>query len=400
MLSHYNILATAEASLEALNVRNQHVFLSFLPLSHTFERTCGYYVPMMCGATVVYSRSIQQLADDLQAIKPTVLISVPRIFERVYDRIQQQLWARSALPRILFKLAVGVGWRRFEVNQGRARRSPVLLLWPLLNRLVASKVQARLGGRLQMAVSGGAALPLTVAKTFIGLGINVIQGYGMTETSPVLTANRHKHNQPASVGLALPGVDLRIGEQDELLAKSPGIMLGYWNNHRATSEIIEPDGWLHTGDKARIDEQGFVHITGRIKDILVLSNGEKIPPADMEAAITLQPAFDQALIIGEGRSYLTALVVLNPEEWVSLAQRHELDPFDEASLQDRALQNSLLRMISDALHDFPGYAKIRRVTPLLKPWTVDNDLLTPTLKVKRARVLEHYRDAIEKMYNQ
>jgi len=398
MLSHANILATAEASLQALEVRNQHTFLSFLPLSHTFERTCGYYVPMMCGATVVYSRSIQQLADDLQAIKPTILVSVPRIFERVYDRIQQQLRTRSALPRLLFRLAVRVGWHRFEVGQGRARPGPALLLWPVLDRLVAGKIRDKLGGQLQMAVSGGAALPLPVARTFIGLGVNVIQGYGLTETRPVLSANRRQQNQPASVGLPLPGVELRIGDQDELLARGPGVMLGYWNNHRATAEMIEADGWLHTGDKARIDEQGFVHITGRIKDILVLSNGEKIPPADMEAAITLHPAFEQALIIGEGRPYLTALVVLNLEQWVPLAGQHNLDPFDKASLQDRALQGSLLKMIGEALHDFPGYARIRRVTPLLEPWTVDNDLLTPTLKVKRAKVLAHYREGIEKMY--
>ena len=398
MLSHYNMLSISQASIEALlEEEGQHTMLSFLPLSHTFERTCGYYVPMMCNITVAYARSIQQLAEDLQTIKPTVLVSVPRIFERVYERIYSQLKKQSPLARMLFMLAISVGWRRFEVSQGRAHRSPRLLLWPLLNRLVASKVRAKLGGNMYLAVSGGAALPPPVARTFIGLGLNVIQGYGMTESSPVLTANRASDNQPSSVGKTLPGVELRIGENEELLAKSPGIMMGYWNNHQATSETITTDGWLRTGDKAEIKD-GFVYITGRIKDIMVMSNGEKIPPADMENAIALDPLFEQALLIGEGRPFISALVVLNSEEWFPLARQHSLDPFEEQSLSDRHLQNSLLRKIAEALHDFPGYAKVRRVTPLLEAWTVDNDLLTPTLKVKRAKVLTRHSNLIEQMY--
>ena len=398
MLSHYNILSISQASIEALlEDEGQHTMLSFLPLSHTFERTCGYYVAMMCNITVAYARSIQQLAEDLQTIQPTILISVPRIFERVYERIHAQLKKQSLIHRMLFKLAISVGWRRFEANQGRRHRTPLLLLWPLLNRLVASKVQAKLGGKLYLAVSGGAALAPPVARTFIGLGLNVIQGYGMTESSPVLSANRLSENQPSSVGKALPGVELRIGENEELLAKSPGVMMGYWNNHRATSETITSDGWLHTGDKVIIKD-GFIYITGRIKDILVMSNGEKIPPADMESAIALEPLFEQALLVGEGRPYLSALVVLNSEEWFPLARQHNLDPFEEKSLADRRLQHTLLKNIAEALHDFPGYAKVRRVTPLLEAWTVDNDLLTPTLKVKRAKVLTHHSSLIENMY--
>jgi len=399
MLSHQNILTTSQASIEALlEDDTKHTMLSFLPLSHTFERTCGYYVAMMCNISVAYARSIQQLAEDLQTIKPTVLVSVPRIFERVYERIHQQLRKQSSLHRMLFKLAIFVGWQRFEASQGRRRRSPVLLLWPLLNRLVASKVQAKLGGRMQLAVSGGAALPPTVARTFIGLGLNVIQGYGMTESSPVLTANRVSDNEPTSVGKALPGVELRIGPNDELQARSPGVMLGYWNNHRATSETITGDGWLRTGDKACIKD-GFVYITGRIKDILVMSNGEKISPADMETAIALNPMFEQALLVGEGRPYLSALVVLNSEEWFPLARQHNLDPFEETSLNNRHLHNTLLKKIAETLHDFPGYAKVRRVAPLLEAWTVDNNLLTPTLKVKRAKVLACHADLIEQMYD-
>ena len=194
-----------------------------------------------------------------------------------------------------------------------------LLLWPLLRRLVAGKVTEKLGGRLRLAVSGGAALSLPVAKIFIGLGVPILQGYGLTETSPVISVNLPEDNDPDSVGVPLRGVEVRVGENDELLAKTPGLMQGYWNNHVATSEVIDPEGWLHTGDQARI-ENGHIYITGRLKDILVMSNGEKIPPMDMELAISLLQAVDQALVIGEGESFLSAILVLNPEEWPQAGQ--------------------------------------------------------------------------------
>ena len=314
MLSHHNMLSIAHSALTMIDVFEEDLFLSFLPLSHTLERTAGYYLPIMSGSAGAYSRSVMQLADDLQNIRPTVLIAVPRIFERVFARIEGQMEKQSGIARRLFKLTTAVGWRRFERQQGRAGWRPQLLLWPLLKALVAGKVTAKLGGRLRMAVSGGAPLSLPVAKTFIGLGVPILQGYGLTETSPVLSVNVPEDNEPGSVGVPLNGVELRIGEQDELLAKTPGMMLGYWNNHVATAEVIDKDGWLHTGDQARI-ENGHVYITGRIKDILVLSNGEKIPPADMELAICLAPEIDQALIIGEGKPYLSAILVLTPEEW-------------------------------------------------------------------------------------
>ena len=397
MLSHHNMLSIAHSALTMIDVFEEDLFLSFLPLSHTLERTAGYYLPIMSGSAVAYSRSVMQLADDLQNIRPTVLIAVPRIFERVFARIEGQMEKQSGIARRLFKLTTAVGWRRFERQQGRAGWRPQLLLWPLLKALVAGKVTAKLGGRLRMAVSGGAPLSLPVAKTFNGLGVPILQGYGLTETSPVLSVNVPEDNEPGSVGVPLNGVELRIGEQDELLAKTPGMMLGYWNNHVATAEVIDKDGWLHTGDQARI-ENGHVYITGRIKDILVLSNGEKIPPADMELAICLAPEIDQALIIGEGKPYLSAILVLNPEEWRRLAKRHDLDTDAAESLANDKLQQHFIKVVRRRLKDFPGYAKVRRVILVTDTWSVDNGLLTPTLKVKRNKVLERYREAIESLY--
>jgi long-chain acyl-CoA synthetase len=398
MLTHHNMLSIAHSALTMIDVYQEDLFLSFLPLSHTLERTAGYYLPVMSGSAVAYARSILQLADDLQSIRPTVMIAVPRIFERVFARIQGQLDKQSGLKRALFNLTTTVGWHRFEYQQHRAAWHPRLLMWPLLNKLVAQKVTAKLGGRLRMAVSGGAALSNTVARIFIGLGVPILQGYGLTETSPVISVNVPDDNEPGSVGLPLNGVETRIGEQQELLVKTPGMMQGYWNNHAATKEIIDADGWLHTGDQARI-ENGHVYITGRIKDILVMSNGEKVPPMDMELAISLVSAIEQVLVVGEGESYLAAVAVLSADEWPLLAKRFSLDPDAADSLRNEKLHAALLKDIKVRLKDFPGYAKIRRLVLTLEPWTVDNGLLTPTLKVKRARVLDRFAADIKTLYD-
>jgi long-chain acyl-CoA synthetase len=398
MLSHRNILCNAQGGLKVLRAFPEDVFLSFMPLSHTLERTASYYLPMMAGSRVAYARSIGQLAEDLRTIRPTIMIAVPRVFERVYQRLLDQIKGRPAVVQRMFGLAVKTGWRKFERDQGRAGWHPLLLVWPFLRRKVADQVLDRLGGRLRATVSGGAALPQEVARLFIGLGLPLVQGYGLTETGPVISVNPIDDNDPASVGPPLDCVEARIGGDDELLVKGPCNMLGYWNNHAATANIIDRDGWLRTGDQARIVDR-HIYITGRIKDILVLSNGEKVPPADMEMAIGLDPLFDQVLVVGEGRSFLSALLVLNADLWPGLAREYGLDPDGHESLEDSRLLRDMLGRIRQSLRDFPGYAKIRRATLLLEPWTVDNGLMTPTLKIKRAQVLKHHGRAVECMYD-
>ena len=399
MLSHLNILSDTESLIKQIGIDDPHTleFLSFLPLSHMYERTIGYYVPMMAGAKVTYARSVQQLAEDFQTVKPTIIVTVPRIFERFYDKMQQKLSKQSIVARSIFRLAVHVGWKNFKFKQKTAWFSPITIINPILQKIIATKVQQLLGGRLRIASSGGAALPETVARTFVGLGINIFQGYGMTESSPAVTMNSFNLNIPDSVGEIMPGVELRIAENDELQIKGDMVMLGYWNNHQATSEVMTGDGWLRTGDKARIDGR-TVYITGRIKDILIMSNGEKIPPVDMEQAITLEQDFEQALIVGEGKSYLSALIVLNGETWPQLAQQHGLDPLDPKSLENKKLMSAVQKIIAKALHDFPGYAKVRRVSLSLQPWTIEDGLVTPTLKIKRALVVKKFEKEIEGMY--
>lgn len=396
MLSHRNILTNAYACLAAvLPVDERYLFLSFLPLSHTFERTCGYYLPMMCGAPVAYARSIQLLGDDLRTLRPAVLVSVPRIYERVWAAVRDKLDEAGRMKRALFHLAVEAGWRRFEYRQGRARWHPLLLLAPLLHRLVGRPVLARLGGGLEVALSGGAALSPEVSRVFIGLGLQVIQGYGLTESSPVICANRLHDNVPASVGQPIPGVEVRVAASGALQARGPNVMLGYWNNPEATRAVLDGEGWLDTGDLVSVEPGGHVRITGRLKDIVVLSNGEKISPTDVETAVLGDPLFDQAMLVGEGRPCLTMVAVLNAERWAAAAQDAGLDA---DALAARDVERYVLKRVAQRLQAFPGYLQVRRLILTREPWTLDNGCMTPTMKLKRGSVLARFEADIDRLY--
>lgn len=399
MLSHRNMLSNTHAALGTFVVYSDDLMLSFLPLSHTFERTCGYYLQVMTGATVAYARSIPLLSEDLQNIKPTILISVPRIYERVYSAINAKLEEGSSLKRKLFKLAVDVGWDRFLQQQKRGGWKPSFMLWPVLQKLVAQKILDRLGGRLRTAVSGGAALDADISRMFVGLGLPVVQGYGLTETSPIVTGNKLDQNFPDSVGQPIRGVQIKLGAQNALLVKGPNVMMGYWNNPEATKAMIDGEGWLNTGDIARISETGHVYITGRLKEIIVLANGEKLPPADLEAAIVQHdPMIDQALVYGESKPYLVALVVLNPVVWPLVAAKIGVLPDMPESLRDSRVEAKVLRRIARNLNSFPGYARVNRALLLTEPWTIDNGLLTPKLSMKRNKIVERFAVEIERMY--
>ncbi|MBX3661904.1 MAG: long-chain fatty acid--CoA ligase [Burkholderiales bacterium] len=395
MLSHSNILSNTEAALQVLATGHDDIFMSFLPLSHTFERTCGYYLTVMAGSATAYARSIPQLAEDLQTVRPTMLISVPRIYERIWGSIRAKLDEGPALRKKLFLLAASVGYARFEHAQGRGPWKPSFLLWPLLNKLVASKVLARLGGRLRYALSGGAALPPDISRIFIGLGLPILQGYGLTETSPIATANRPENNIPASVGPAIPGVEVKIGDKGAVLIRGPNVMLGYWNNEEATRAMIQADGWLNSGDIGHIGDQGHLFITGRLKDVIVLSNGEKVPPGDMEAAIARDPLFEQVMLLGEGKPFLSVMVVLNAEHWQKLAKAANINP---DAWESAEAERVLLERIATQITEFPGYAEVRRATATLEPWTIESGLLTPTMKLKRAKVMEKFNAEIDRMY--
>lgn len=369
MLSHGNIMSNVEACLKVVTLHDEDVMLSIIPLSHMFERTAGYYLPLRRGIRVAYSRSIQQLAEDLGLIRPTILLAVPRVCERFLARIDQSL-ANARLKRALFDRTVELGWKLFQKQGGALDR----LQYAALKRLVAEKIMARLGGRVRLSVVGGAAVELRIAKTFVGLGLLLLQGYGLTEASPVVTANREDDNDPTSAGKPLDGVEIRVNEKQELLVRGPNVMLGYWRDPEATAAVIDRDGWLNTGDQVELRD-GRVYIIGRTKEIVVLSNGEKFPPEHVEAAILNDPIFEQVALIGEGRPYI-----------VMVAVTQETD------------EKKLIRRANEQLKDFPRYIRVRRVIVEREPWTIESGVLTPTMKLKRREILKRYQAQIERIY--
>lgn len=400
MLSHRNVVSNVLAVRQCIEATADDVFLSFLPLSHTFERTAGYYLPIAAGCAVAFCRSTTFLMEDMRNVRPTVLISVPRIYERAYLAVQERLAKQGVLARALSAMAERVGWRRFEAAQEGAKRGVSLvdrLAWAALDRLVARKVRAAFGGRLRIAVAGGAPMPLAVSHFFLAMGVDVHQGYGMTESSPVVSVNRLGRNDPASVGELIPGVEARVGENDELMVRGSGVMLGYWRRPDDTRLALEPDGWLHTGDQARM-EGARVFIKGRIKDIIVTSTGEKVSPADLEQAIGADPLFEQAMALGEQRPFISVVAVLNRAVLVEEAKRLGLEGEPEALVGSDAVRALALARIKKAVAQFPDYATPRKVVLTLEPWTVAGALMTPTLKLKRKPIEALFEKEIAALY--
>ena len=403
MLTHKNVVSNVINTLKTVYPKPGDVFLSFLPVSHTFERMAGYYLALGMGCTIVYTRSIQQLAEDFRIVRPNVIISVPRIYERIFAKVQAKLARESKFVRFLFNWAVEVGWRRFCAHYRLPTQQGTLsvldpIVWPILERLVSKTLLNQFGGQLRIAISGGAAMNPKVAKAFCGLGLPIIQGYGMTESSPIIAGNSLTYNHPSTVGKPLPETQVRLAEDNEIQVKSPSVMKGYWNRPQASREAFTDDGWLKTGDVGEFDREGFLKIVGRIKEIIVTSTGEKVPPADLELAIEIDPLFDQAFVIGENRPFISSIVVLNKEEWKKLASTLDLDPNDPESLIATVTRNAVLKRIKAAAKGFPQYALPRNVCMTLEPWTIENGLITPTLKLKRKALSEKFAPQIQTLY--
>lgn len=405
MLTHHNVVENVIATLIhiAPAPKPGYVFLSFLPLSHTFERTAGYYLALGMGCTITYNRSIMLLAEDLRTVKPDVLISVPRIYEKIYVRINEQLGKKPAIARWLFNCAVSVGWRKFcAENKLPIPKSP----WqfadsftgPILKKLVADKVLEQFGGNLKVAIAGGAALNGKVARVFGGLGLAPIQGYGMTEASPIIAGNSLTINQPDTVGKLFSNLQMRLApETHEIQIRGSSIMKGYWKRPEDTARVLDSEGWLSTGDVGEINESGLLRIKGRIKEIIVTSTGEKVPPVDLELALETDPLFSQAYVVGENKPFISAVTVLNPEEWKKLAAELKVSA-NEASLKLTSVRTAILKRVKAAAADFPHYALPRKVLLTLKPWTIENGLLTPTLKLKRTPLAKFFKKEIDEIY--
>jgi len=401
MLTHLNVMSNVKAAVQRVAPVISDVFLSFLPLSHTFERTAGYYLPIAAGACVAYSRSTRQLPQDLLAVRPTILISVPRVYERVYSVIQTRL-SSSKIQSALFNTAIAIGYRRFSREQGRLQGDALLsvldgLAWLLLQPVIAQKLIDQFGGRLRVAVSGGAALSNAISECFLGLGIPIIQGYGMTETSPVVAFNAPDDNDPTTVGRAMSNVEVRIGENAELQVRGPNVMRGYWKRDADTAKAFV-DGWLRTGDQAEIVD-GRVRILGRIKEIIVTSTGEKIAPVDLELAIMNDPGFEQVYVFGDNSPFIGCAVVLSKKYWAELTGTLNLNPDDVSSLKSAQAVEAVVNRIRTLTQSFPYYAQPKAAILSLEPWTIENSLITPTLKLKRNNLAAHFADDIQAMYH-
>ena len=395
MLTHRALLWNASAAAHVIPPRPDDVFLSCLPLAHAFERTVGCYLPMVGGATVAYARAIETLSEDFRSQRPTVFLGVPRLYERAAGAIHGGT-RRNLLKRWLLHFNHSLGWRSYESRQtqhrdlGRAARNVLRQL----DRWVSRKVLAAFGGRLRVAVSGGAPLPTDVARFLIGLGMPLVEGYGLTEAGPVVTTSRVGDYVPGSAGRPLEGVELKISARGELLVRSPSVMTGYWGDDKLTAETVDRVGWLHTGDIADISG-GRVFIRGRLKELLVLSTGEKVAPAEIEARIVQDSLLDHALVVGDRKPFLAAVIALNAESWADFAGRRGLSGTEPNA---PAVKNEVLRRLERRLQQFASHAQVRAVHLTLDTWTVANGLLTPTLKTKRGPLAEKYKGEIAALY--
>ena len=398
MLSHANLVSNVKAGAQVLQLTEQDVALSFLPLSHSFERTVSY-IYLLSGVRMVFAESFDTIGRDIGRVRPTLLTGVPRVFEKLHGRIMDKGQAEPGLKGTIFSWAVGAGTVRGEAAlRGQSVGVLRALQATVADRLVFAKIRDGLGGRLRYLVSGSAPLPAYIAEFFQGIGLPIIEGYGLTESSPILTVNPPDAPRAGTVGRVLPGVELRIAEDGEILARGPNIMSGYYNKPEATAEALK-DGWFHTGDIGTIDEHGYLRITDRKKDLLVTSGGKKIAPQPIEAVIKRNPLVAEAVLLGDRRRYAAALIV---PSFPALERRLKdlgRPPGTRDELAARADVLALYQEIIDALNrDLSQFERIKKIAILPAEFSIQSGELTPTLKVKRKVIEERWRAAIEALY--
>ena len=400
MQTHGNHIAAVTASKQATPVEEGWVHLLFLPLAHSFARLESF-LGVAHGLTTAFAENLDKVGENLKETRPHFICSVPRVFEKVYGKILAGVEAGSPAKRKIFGWAVSVG-RDVSRHQQRGQPVPAMLELKrkLAHRLVFSKLHAALGGRLQWAVSGGAPLSRDIAEFFHAAGILLLEGYGLTETCPALTFNRPDRFKFGSVGQTLPGVQLRIAADGEILARGPNIAtLGYFKQPEATREVFDLDGWFHTGDIGTIDGDGFLVITDRKKDLIVTAGGMNIAPQNIENLLKADPFISQVMIYGDRRPYPVALITVNPEELSKFAREQGILTSEAAAIvKHPKVVERVGRTVEEKNTQLQSYARIKRFTVLATDFTLDGGELTPTLKVKRRVVSQKYKDAIEELY--
>ena len=400
MLTHANFISNLQACKSLIDVSETDVLLSFLPLSHVFERLGGHYVPLFSGAQIAYAESTFTVARNMQEISPTVMLSVPRLYETMHDRVLSAVQAGSPLKQKIFHWGVSIGSAvSSAIQQGKNPSAILRLQQGIADKLVFAKLKAATGGRLRFFVSGGAALPQAIAEFFHAAGILILEGYGLTETSPVISMNHPAKWKFGTVGVPVPGVEVQIAEDGEILTRGPHVMKGYFNNEAETAEVIDADRWFHTGDIGIIDEDGFVKITDRKKNIIVLSNGKNVAPQPIESELVQSPFISQIMLIGNERKNLAALIVPNYDALKAWASENNVEAADtSAMLQAREIQQLIQGEIRSRLTDFADFEQVRRFALLEQEFSQEADEMTPTLKLKRNVIIEKYGDVIDGMY--
>ncbi len=402
MLTHRNLVANIWGSLQVIDADERDVFLSFLPLSHSFERMAGHFLATGIGAKICYAENINTVANDMTEVHPTLMTAVPRFYEKVYAKVIDSIAASSSVKRNLFWWAIDAGKKAWRSKINGKAVGPVLSTrLKVAEKLVFSKLKERVGGHLRFFVSGGAPLSPEIAEFFLAAGIFILEGYGLTETSPVISVNPLERIKIGTVGKPLPNVEVKIAADGEILTRGPHVMKGYFKDEVATREVIDSAGWFYTGDIGTIDEEGYLAITDRKKNILVTSGGKNVAPQPMENVLVTSKWIEQIVVIGDKRKFISALIVpafVNLEAW---AKEKNLEYKDHEELINLPQVKELYdRVIDEAMEGFAQFEKIKKYVLLPREFSIENDELTPSLKVKRSVVEKRYAHLIEAMYQE
>lgn len=392
MLTHKNIYSNLETFPDVLHYDERDVFLSYLPYSHIFERTAGYYLPFFAGSKVYYAQSIDTIALQMTEVKPTIIITVPRLLDKIYNKLMKTaVEMDEGYKKKIFNWGIEVA--RTHWNNKNT------LKWKLADKLVFTKIREKTGGRLKLFCSGGGALNRTIGEFFEGIGIITLEGYGLTETSPVVSVNRFNKNKYGTVGPPMRNVKVKIAEDGEILVKGDTVMMGYFNQPGETAEAIV-DGWFHTGDIGEVDSDGFLKITDRKKSLFKSSGGKYIAPTHIEEIVSNLPYIDQIIVVGNERMYVTALIVPDVGELKNLAKKINVNiEFESDLFTNSIILKTIEKDINDVQKNLATYEKIRKFSLLQTPFTIESGELTPTLKVKRKYVEEKYKHLIDNMYH-
>ncbi len=400
MLTHHNMVSNIEGALEHIQIDETDSLLSCLPLSHSFERMAGHFLAFSRGTAVYYAESMEKVGENMLEVKPTVLLHVPRFYEKVHSRVLESISQSPGIRQKIFWWALAQGKAVLQLTM--AGKKPGWWLnkkHGLAGNLVFSKLKERVGGRIRFFVSGAAPLSAEIAEFFASLGMIVLEAYGLTETSPALTTNKLEKFKFGNVGPAIPNVQLKIADDGEILAKGPNIMKGYYKDPEGTAEAIDSDGWFHTGDVGELDEDGYLKITDRMKNILVTSGGKNVAPAALENALVLSPYIEQVMIIGDRRNFISALLVPNFEKIEAFAGEKSMPSRDrEALVKDRQVLDLFEQEVETAMEPFAQYERVRKFVLLPREFTIEDEELTPTLKIKRKAVFDHFGEEIESIY--